>query len=970
MKPFLQLVADDLYNRYGEDISTIRLAFPNRRAALFFNRHLSKHLSRPVWQPQSTTINELMFRIAGIEPSDPLLLNHLLYEIYREETGSEESYDSFYYWGNIMIADFNQIDKYLVDPKRLFVNIEDIKEIEQQFDELEPRHREALKHFINLIADDNDTSIRSKFSKIWSKLYNIYIRLRTRLESEGTGYEGLAYRIASERIASASECLLPDTYAFIGFNALSVSEQHLLSHLKRYNQALFYWDYDEYYLKQLHGIKHEASLFITENLKLFPNCLDREHFQSFTKTKKKIRLIEAPSATTQAKLLPRIISEMGIKGPITELTTAIVLPDEQLLIPTLSAIPPETGEINITMAYPITSTSAYTLIVFLLNLQINQTEKHSTTTFFYRDVLNILMHPYLRALCNESANRIKKRIIEQKLTSVSRELFSEDQLLSRIFVPISSTSELNTYLLNIISRIALQLSTVEDESTKKNHLELEYLFTISNALTRLSKVIEQIESELNLRTYRSLFRRAMAEQRVSFYGEPLSGLQLMGFLETRNLDFQNIILLSMNDSILPGTSRPPSFITSSLRVAYGLPDYRHQNAIYAYYFYRLLQRAENIYLLYSTKSEGYKAGEMSRYILQLLLESNIPIEQIGIKVSITASPPSPITVEKDEKVMKLLNRYIDKDSSTTFLSPTALSTYKNCSLRFFFRNIANIREPEEMEETLEARETGSILHKALELIYQSIGPQVTAEKLESVLNHTRNVHSYVKEAFALQLNIPAEQFALHLTGRNALTLERIKWMVRNTLQNDIYRINNLNEKGYTILNYETKVTTILPVEVNERVLPVRIGGIIDRIDKINEAIHIIDFKTGKYSNKKVNVKFIEDIFRPTNDTDGILQTFTYSLIYSNEHPEITPPKPNLWFVRKRAENNSYSPAITVKNTSPTDIADSTEEFRVQLIKLISELFNPKIPFTQTSNGTLCRQCPYQCICTPTKESFE
>lgn len=951
MEPFLKLVAKDLHNLLGNKLPDVKLVFPNRRASLFFSRYLSEQLNTPTWQPVSTTVNELMFEVAGLRPANSLWLNYTLYQSYTDVTGSNQPFDDFYFWGNVMLSDFDQVDKYLVDPQKIFSNIKDIKDIDRRFDEFDAEHIEAIKKFLNLIDGPGNSPIRSRYSEIWSKLGAIYSENRERLLREGMAYEGLAYRMASEKMSKSSEPLLSGNFALVGFNALNTCEKILFNHLKNFNNALFYWDYDKYYMQD-GGSLLEAAFFMADNLKNFPNRLDPLHFDNLLGDKN-VSLIASPSKVAQAKVVSNVLSKLDEENETPGINTAIVLPEEQLLLPVISALPANLDEVNITMGYPIRDTAAYSLADGLISLQSNLKVSGTSCKFYKKDVLNILSHPYVVQLAREESEYFCSTITQP---SVDGSLFKDSPLLSKIFTPASS---LNAYLLENIKAVARGLASLGNDRPENLKLELEFLFAIYKALNGLDGVISQFSIPLLPTTFRVIFRRAMAEQRVSFYGEPLTGIQLMGFLETRSLDFENVIILSLNDGVLPGPSNSPSFITPSIRQAYGLPDYRHQNAIYAYYFYRLLQRARNIFMVYTNSSDSMRSGEVSRYVLQLLMESNMKINRVQVKFDLGITPDGPISVTKTDRVMAILERYSANGQGSTYLSPTALVTYKNCKLRFFFSHVAGFKEPEEVDEAMDERGVGIILHRAIELIYDSIKTSVTDTSLRSILNDEGLITTKIREAYAENFNVDLSKFEEDVIGRNALLLERVNWMVQQMLAVDMKRT------PYSISQSEQKLLVDIPLKVAGRNFTITLGGRIDRVEQAQGLTRIVDFKTGKFESSKVTFSEVDQLFESKSSTDGILQLFAYCQIYSMKNGiNAGNIQPNLWFVRKKVRPIIYQ-SLKKGGSGKKEITtfESLQaQFSQKLMAMLEEIFNPSVDFSQTDNTENCKICPFNAIC--------
>jgi len=939
MKTFLETVAEHLYSKHGNDISKLTIVFPNRRASLFFSKYLSKQIAKPIWLPETTTISDLMFTYANVKPADPLMLNYKLYKAYCQATHSHEPYDEFYFWGNVMLSDFDQIDKYLVDPQKLFTNINELKVISQQFNEFDEETLAIIERFVNIFSREDKSQIQSRYSKIWAKLYGIYSTFSSKMLSEGIAYEGLAYRIAVSNLSKSDSRTIKKSYIFIGFNALSESEKRLFSHLKIQNKATFYWDYDNYYVNN-NQADHEAGLFMRQNLKIFPNALGdiNNDFTEKNNHNKKITLISLPSEVTQAKIVPDLLEEINVDS--NELNTAVVLPNEKLLLPLLTALPEKYSNANITMEYPLRETSAYSFIDALLNLQKLSNEQ---SKFYYRDVLLILSHPYIQHVCPEEAKKVRKTIIDRQLLYVSTETFAGSGILEQIFKPVAKGSELASYLNTCVDSIVRGLTHEMDANDDKLKLEVEYLLTINQALKRLSKVIAEINEEYSNKTFRSYLAKALSEQRVSFIGEPLSGIQIMGFLETRNLDFKNLIILSVNDNLLPGSHFTPSFILPSLRQAYGLPDYRHQNAVYAYYFYRLMQRAENIYLVYTNITEGSKSGELSRFVKQLQMESKLNLKEVIVNFDLGMNFETPIEVAKNATISNILSKYLDTTNGGRYLSLSALSEFKNCSLRFFFNRILGISSPEELDEELDAMGIGSVFHKAMEQIYRDfVGKEVTKNQIQSKLNQLGLDEVFMAFKEIRNFNGTIDE----LNGRNRLLLERVKWMVRNALNSDLKR------KPYKLLAIEKEVETVIPIELNGKTLNIRLGGKIDRLEQRNGKFTIVDFKTGKHEKAKTEISKIDE-FEEKTEKDGLFQQLVYKYIYSQKHSlnkgdvDIL-----LWYVLS---------TDGIQNTNVPNTNEFWDEFISYLKALISRIFDDS-PFSQTSNTKLCENCDYNSIC--------
>ncbi|PKP38988.1 MAG: hypothetical protein CVT98_03855, partial [Bacteroidetes bacterium HGW-Bacteroidetes-15] len=748
MQSFLELVSRDLLSRFGDKISNITLVFPSRRAALFFNTHLAKQIGKPIWSPQIATINELMQQVSGLNADDPIRLVTKLFTIYNKVKGSVEPFESFYFWGEVMLADFDQVDKYLVDPKQLFTNVKDIKDIEEQFGGLTPEQTNALKDYLGVMAEGHISELRNNYLSVWGKLYEIYTQFWDELRKENLAYEGMIYRKAAEILSNPqSEPNLPKPIAFIGFNALNECEKVLFQRCKREDDTLFYWDYDPIFVD---NPNHEAGLFIRQNLSVFPNALPRDAFLQESKRQQTIKMIAAPSTVAQTKIVPRLLDEMKANGAKLDVSTAIIFPKENILIPTLQAIPSDIESLNITMGYPIKETPAFSLADFLVRLQMNaQLSSEGIIRFYHRDVLAILNHPYVRLADSETTQIIAFDVTQRNRIYPQQNELAKSHLLKLIFSQYENKYT-TQYLLDVCNAIAKEIaSKIREDENQQLRIDLEFLYSLHKSLTRLGGVVSTLNFDVSHKVYIQLLRKVFAQERVSFSGEPLAGLQIMGFLETRALDFENIIILSFNDDVLPGRNHPISFITPSLRVAYGLPNYKHHDAVYAYYFYRLLNRAKRVYLMYSARTEGLSSGEKSRFGLQLEMEQMIgKVETIPVGYNLALTPPLPIIVDKNSEVIKSLLQNLNKNGKGITLSPSGLTTYLTCPLRFYFRYVAKIAEEDEVTEEAGALEFGRIIHSTMEELYKDFSSKVvSADMVNAILGQPTLIEDTVERVF-------------------------------------------------------------------------------------------------------------------------------------------------------------------------------------------------------------------------------
>lgn len=960
MSNFLQLVAKDLYQRFGDRLPEVTLVFPSRRAGLFFNKYLAELILKPIWSPKVITINELMQQIAELNIDDSINLVTKLYTTYNKIRGINEPFENFYFWGEVMLADFDQVDKYMVNAKQLFSNIKDIKEIEEKFGGLTPEQTEALKDYLGVMANNQISELREKHLNIWGILFNIYKQFKEELEKEKLAFEGMAYRKAADILSDRSTSPpLPNPIAFVGFNALNNCEKALFKRCKGDVNTLFYWDYDPVFVDNK---KHEAGMFIRNNLLHFPNALPRQLIEDSTKKPKTVKMVAAPSNVAQTKLVPKILKEMMLEGAQLNESTAVVLPKENILIPTLQAIPAEAEELNITMGYPIKETPAYSIAEFLVKLQMNaKVNTEGVLRFYHKDVLAVLNHPYCR-LCEpeislDLANSLKRnnRIYPRRGELALSPFFDQ------IFSIEGSSKNLTKYLLAICNRIAQVVYEKASSDTNQNlRIDLEFLYALHKSITRLQGVLSNQEFEITHKVFLQLLRKAFVQERVSFSGEPLAGLQLMGFLETRALDFESIVILSFNDDVLPGRNHPVSFITPSLRFAFGLPDYKHHDAVYAYYFYRLLNRAKNIYLVYNSRAEGLSSGEKSRFGLQLEMEQmKGQIETIPVGYNLMLTPTAPVTIEKSQEIIDKLTENLSKRSGRITLSPSGLTTYITCPLRFYFRYVTKIDEEEEVSEEAGALEFGRIIHKTMEELYSNLtGKLVTANDIKLILAKEKFIEDTLDNIFNeifLKDNSAKKD---ELSGRNLLARNAMIYTIKKMLRFDA------NRAPFTLISHEQEVYTQVSIN-NPNIKSVRLGGSVDRIEENNNSIWAIDYKTGKHDTKKGKFQEVDELFDPTKIDAGkeVFQTFCYSLTLKELYPQKA-IKPAIWFVKVAKSVNDFNINRKVKTKSypVNDFREYHDEFLAGLSNLLSDIFNSNIPFTQTADTDKCKSCPFINIC--------
>ena len=943
MTTFQSELAQALLSRHSHDLSGLVVLFPSLRARAFFNDALNELVDRPLWQPSWSTIDEIMERGSGLMRGERIRLISELFKIYKKHHPSE-SFDRFYFWGDMLISDFDMIDKYLVDADKLLRNIEDIKEIEADVSYLTKEQERILSFWSSIGPEVSLTEQKRHFLKVWCSLPAIYKEYRELLFRLGIGYPGMIYRATAERIKRGESIeLAPKRYVLAGFNALSKSEEVLFDYLARSEHgAEFYWDYDDYYVANR---DHEAGHFMRGNLSAHPATEPISH-DNFTKIKKQIRATACASNIVQVKHISNIIN--AIPQQELDKRTAIVLTDENLLIPLLHSLPESVGSVNVTMGYPIKTTLAYTFVERLFALQSHSRTKDDSTKFYYADVMELLSHPYIMDSRRELCLKLSHDITANRITSVDAKMFTNDELLSIIFsYKCEDWKTLSQYICRILMALLDTQSNMEIE-------HVEYLNIVHEEIRKVGLSLDNCNIEAPIEVYTSLLRRHLQSVTIPFEGEPIEGLQIMGILETRNIEFKNVIILSMTDANFPGNrTEQPSFIPYSLRLAYGMPTPEEHEAMYAYYFYRLIQRAERVDMLYCSRADEKSTGERSRYIYQLEYESPYTIEKQSVGVDLKLEDVKPITVKKSDAHMAILNRYLTLDSGHA-LSPTALFRYIECPLKFYFATIAHIKTPDEISSKIDALTFGNIMHETMQELYT---PLIGNKKAKSEVTKLRDkglVERAVDKTIARLLQGDESATTEEFSGDTLLVRDIIiKYIYGGIMRYDATR------NDYTILGLEDPVECRYPISDK---CSVNLAGRADRIDKLTDnTLQIIDYK----SSNKPHLEFngISALFNgeAQDRKSNIFQTILYSMILQRERG--CESCPSLFFASQMLSED-YSPLIVDKSQDSeiTKYSDIRADFEEELTRVLNELFDKDIAFTQVEDVDACTYCDYKKIC--------
>lgn len=953
MQTFLQLVAHDLYSKIGNDLSRTVLVFPNKRANLFFNGYLAGESDQPIWAPAAMSISDLFQKLSVQKTGDPIRLVCELYKVFKEETQSQETLDDFYFWGELLISDFDDVDKNMVDADKLFSNLQGLKNLMDNYDFLDKEQEEAIRQFFQNFSIERRTELKEKFISLWDKLGSIYHRYQENLTELGIAYEGMLYRNVIEQLDT--ERLKYDKYIFVGFNVLNKVEHQFFKLLQDADKAMFYWDYDIFYTQQIK--KHEAGKFLKRNLQDFPNELPDSYFDSF-KTPKNIRYISASTENAQARFLPEWIRTTFSNSECEEKENAVVLCNEALLLPILHSIPQEVKNVNITMGFPLAQTPVYSFINAAMELQTNG-YRSDTGRFTYEAVSAILKHPYTQQLSTHADS------LENELTKTNRfyplpSELKQDDFLANLFTPRSGIKDLCDYLVGLIKDISILYRKEGEYNDIFNQLYRESLFQSHLKINRLYSLIESGELNVRTDTLKRLISKVLTASNIPFHGEPAIGMQVMGVLETRNLDFRNLVMLSLNEGQLPKSGGESSFIPYNLRKAFGMTTIEHKNAVYAYYFYRLIQRAENITLLYNTSSDGLNRGEESRFMLQLLVEGPHEITREYLEAGQSPQSNQEIQIEKTPEVLRRIYcAYDSTNPKSVILSPSALNAYLDCRLRFYYRYVAGLKTPDEVSAEIDSALFGTIFHLSAQLVYTELtanGNMIQKEDLERLLRDEVKLQSYVDRAFKKELFKVAPEEKPEYNGVQLINSKVILSYLKQLLRND------LQYTPFEMVAMEKKVSEEMTIQTGQGPFTLRLGGTIDRMDAKEGTLRIVDYKTGGSPKTPAN---IEQLFTPSETRPNyIFQTFLYAAIMSRKQSLMVAPA--LLYIH-RAASESYSPVIEMGEPRKPKIpvnnfAFFEDEFRERLQALLEEVFDEKEAFTQTKDIKKCSYCDFKAIC--------
>ena len=955
METFLKQVAHDLYNKTEGNFTKVAIVFPNKRASLFFNEYLAQESDRPIWSPTYVSISELFRQSSDLSIADPIKLVCDLYKVFQKATGSKETLDDFYFWGEMLIADFDDADKNMADTHALFSNLKDLNELMDNYDFLEEGQKEALSQFFHNFSINQVTELKQRFISMWNVLGDIYAEYKALLESQSIAYEGMLYRQVIEQLDV--EALPYNKYIFVGFNVLNKVEHTLFKKLNEAGKAMFYWDYDTFYLNKT---PHEAGEFIRRNLRDFPSELPASFFDNLNQPKE-VTFIESPTENGQVRYLPQWIRENLTSQ---EKETAVVLCNEALLQPVLHALPDNVKHINITMGFPLSQTPAYSFVNALMELHTSGYNPNNGR-YLFAEVISVLKHPYTRQLSPEAEKLEQTLTRDNRFYPLPSEL-KQDNVLELLFTPRRNNLDLCSMLSEALKEVAvIYQQQAASHSDAFDQLYRESLFKAYTLVNRFHTLIESKELNVQAGTFQRLLTRVMSSSSIPFHGEPAIGMQVMGVLETRNLDFRHLIMLSVNEGQLPKAGGDSSFIPYNLRKAFGMTTIDHKIAVYAYYFYRLMQRAEKVTLVYNTATDGINRGELSRFMLQFLIEWGYPVLRKQLEAAQSPQDSTPIIIEKTPDIMERMKSVFDiRNNPKALISPSALNCYLDCPLKFYYKYVALLSAPDEVTADIDSAKFGSIFHYAAEHIYKDLtahGKLISKENLETLLKDEVRLQTYVDNGFKeLFFNLPPNEQPEY-NGIQLINSAVIVKYIQQLLRND------LRYAPFTFIGSEQRIFENIEICTSTGDIQSRIGGIIDRIDSKGESLRIVDYKTGGDADTPANV---QSLFTPDKKRSNyVFQTFLYASIVCKKLREKNDSRlvaPALLYIH-RAASEKYSPVIQMgeprKPKEPVDnFAQYEGDFRENLKTLLEDIFNPDISFTQTEIEDKCAYCDFRALC--------
>ena len=944
MTQFLQQVAIHYHSLGG--MEKLCFIFPNRRSMAFFTKYLSEAVrgsDAPVIAPQMFTVNDFFYKVSGVNSVDRVCQLLDLYQSYTEVFAAHntrpelkpEALDEFIFWGDVILGDFNDVDKYLVDPKQLFANVADFKQLQDTFTHLTETQRQAIEGFVSHFKEFTETDVKGRFLMLWNLLYDLYCNFNSRLLTKGLAYEGMVYRGLAENLKETPVSdVLGDKFAedtrfvFVGLNALNECEKTLLRKLRDAGKAEFCWDYSGALIRDP---QNRSSVFMSENVIEFPQAAQ---WDSDGLALPRINVVSVPSSVGQAKRLPDMLRSLNPEE------TAVVLPDENLLVPVLNSIPEYIRDINVTMGLPMKSSLLYAFMSEVSAIQLHTVQRKEKWYFYHKQVWDLFSNDIFRKAADDETAAVVARVKSDAKYYIPLEDLQGTPLMDAVFQVVVTDQTLASreqirefadYQKRVITTLAPSIAA--DASLA---LELEY----AKEYYRCINVLYEVEELCVLpMTYVRLLDQLLAGVSVPFRGEPLKGLQIMGPLETRALDFRNLIILSANEGVFPRRSVSSSFIPPELRKGFGLPTYEYQDAVWAYYFYRMISRAENVWMLVDSRTEGLKSGEESRYIKQLEYHFNLPLKRYVVKYDKMKTAAMGDILKTEEDVAKICSMS---------LSATSIQNYLECPAKFYYGSVKELKAEEEIAESVDYGVFGTVYHETMRSVYGPVS-QVTREYIQSWIGKPEDIRQMIKELIIRELNL------IEVTGRNLVVTDVILKYVMKTLRRDMELMEAEGVDGFDFLGAEVRVAGSFCGQ--------HFKGFIDRLDSFHPGqVRVVDYKTGKVLEDDQNINdgnaeaIAESIFAPdVKERPKIaLQFYIYDLLVQ-DRPECA---------GRQLLNCVYSTSALFKEMPRVFPKNEMffKEVSRRLEALLQEMYDVNVPFRRTTNDKACEYCDFKMIC--------
>ncbi|HIZ85837.1 MAG TPA: PD-(D/E)XK nuclease family protein [Candidatus Coprenecus stercoravium] len=937
-KEFLRSVAGHFLSLSGGELRGYTFVFPNRRSSLFFRRYIGECAGRPVFSPCLTNINDMFSRLSGLRLLDKVTLMHRLYTVFCDSVdGFSESFDDFIYRAEVVLNDFDDIDKYLVDARGLFTNISDLKEIDNLYDYLSDKQREAVASFWGVVIPYRDKNKERQFLDMWRGMYDIYTSFRSLLLSRGEAYEGMIYRSVAGRLRDEEPDLLKElerygNVVFVGLNAPNQCERQLFNTLQKSGRGDFYWDY---YGDAIKDKANKSSLFMEDNVRRYPSRHPLPEDGGLCGTLPEITAVSVPSAAGQTKYVHEILRRIAAESGTTDLfSTAVLLPDEQLLFPLLNSLPEEITPVNVTMGYPLDHSNVSSFVRSIASLQERLRVRDGQVCFYFKDVLNVLAHPYISgALCGR-AEELRRTLVDENRIYPPASMLDgggTEPLLALIFKDarmsgVSVSESVSDYLQAILDAV----------SAGADRIDREFLMGYSRSLNLLRSLNMDVRKD----TYFRLLRRVESSVSIPFSGEPLDGLQIMGPLEIRALDFENLIILSVNEGTFPSRNTASSMIPYNLRRGFGLPTYEFQDSISAYHFYRSICRAKKVWLISDSRSEGLKSGEESRYVKQLEYHFHYPVRRLTVTFGITGGQLREVApVAKTQEDMERLSRMTFSNSS--------LQMWMSCPMRFYYQYVLGLKEEKDISEGVDNAAFGTLYHYVMKELYQPyLGRVVDKDTLLRMADDADgHIAALVERGFYDKNGLNVKE----ITGRNKIAGALVRNLAARTLRNDAALA------PLTVRRLERTETVSFRTQDGRGV---RLTGIFDRVDMTGGSLRIIDYKTGG-EHFTCTGEDMDRLFDAETCRQGshIFQLMLYLLIMDSLDEKIFDNVGNV-LLEIYYTKNLHSGVRSCRTVT----GEQYERFRERLSGLIGEILSPDVPFTACEDGKACAYCPFTAKC--------